>query len=141
MTPRRVLYLEPDCGDGRYKSPRQIGNDYTIGELFVHSTNPEPDDEYIVRAYRGEQIVNDRLVKYRRNHAGNYDFRLVFEESGISYPYPICFRTYVIPPFRCASNLPSQNLWILFELSPAPAILDQLEEIEDYNLVGDAVWG
>ena len=131
----QVLYMELDCRDGIYK-PHSIStanNDYTIGELFLTSKNDTPEKSYKIRAYHKEEIIYETLTLISENRDQSFDYTIVTDNSIFkNYPFVI-FRAYKVNQ-QSNQNL---NLWILFELRSTVSTLDELEENEDYNLIGD----
>ena len=136
VSKHRVIYMEIDPADGRFKNhiAASQGGGYSAGELFITSPRAEPFALYDVLGYRGDASDYEEVKRIAVGGDGSYVYRLVFGNAQISARYSsIDFRAY---PLNAVEST-GLNTWILFELKPTPAILDVLEEQEDYNLVGD----
>lgn len=132
----RVLYLVFDPIEKIYKDHNNISgvDNYHCGELFFTSEKNIPYETYYARAYLQDRIIYEAITLHQSHGIDNFDYQLNFQEPLLKQYGPIFLRAYKIH-----QNIgPFKNLWILFELAPAPKILDQLEVDFNYNIIGDS---
>lgn len=138
MSHSRVIYMEVDHRDGQFKNHTIASSNgtYSVGELFIFSSEDVPLEEYDVRAYHRESIYDERIRRVENGGDSNngYVYVLKFQHKEVRALYSqIYFRAFPIGSRFSGKRF----MWILYELIPTPAVLDHLEDVLEYNLVGD----